>query len=187
MIGAGVMSGISPAQPSLGSPTGPTSAVPTLAPTAALATPTEPALPGGRQVPIEVDTTHVGEGQAITYTTKPPTSGRHYTRTAPYAVTDAATAPGYWVHNLEHGGIVVLFRCTDECASLADQLRSELMPRVPPSKFGAPKLLATPFSSLRSPFAVVAWGWILELDSLDVEAMLDFYERHVDQGPEDVP
>lgn len=182
-----VMSGISPAQPSPSSPTGPTSAASSLELTPAPATPTESAVRGETQVPIEADTTHVGEGQSISYTTSPPTSGRHYTRTAPYAVADVATAPGYWVHNLEHGGIAVLFRCASDCAVIADELRSTLMPRVPPSKFGAPKLLATPADGLSSAFAVVAWGWILELNALDVEAILGFYGRHVDQGPEDVP
>ena len=140
-----------------------------------------------RAMPIEADTNHVGEGEPIEYAESPPTSGRHYTRTARYGVSETAIAPGNWVHNLEHGAIVLLFRCDLDCPSIAESIRTSVAPLIPASAFGSQKFLATPYADMESAFAVVAWGWILELDRLDAAEIVGFYRRHVDRGPENVP
>ena len=51
---------------------------------------------------------HVPEGQPVPYPSYPPTSGPHWPRPAPWGVYDFEIAPEVYVHNLEHGGIVVL-------------------------------------------------------------------------------
>src|SRR6185295_7796335 len=54
--------------------------------------------------------THVPEGSAITYRSNPPASGPHYPVWLRYQEYSEPMARGYWVHNLEHGAIVVLYR-----------------------------------------------------------------------------
>src|SRR5712692_10546059 len=44
------------------------------------------------------------------YSSNPPVSGRHYLLWAKYQIYTAPIARAYWVHNLEHGGAVLLYR-----------------------------------------------------------------------------
>ena len=70
---------------------------------------------------------HVANGASITYTYCPPASGRHYngTQTGPisarvYGPADDVRPQG-WIHNLEHGALVVLYRGDSEGATDAGQ------------------------------------------------------------------
>jgi len=91
-----------------------------------------------------------------------------------------------WVHNLEHGGIVILYHCPTPCPDLERQLR-EVYATFPGSKYGHVKLLVTPYPRLKTRLAILAWTWIDELEEFDRERLLRFYRAHLDQGPEDVP
>jgi hypothetical protein len=44
--------------------------------------------------------------------------------------------------------------------------------------------VGTPYQEMDSPFAAVAWGRILRLETLDAERILAFYDRYLDRGPE---
>ena len=137
----------------------------------------------GRNVPIEGQT-HVDEGSVIVYQNQPPASGPHYPRTAPYGVSDQAIPPGYWVHNLEHGGVAVLWNCSDGCPDVVAQVRDAYV-KLPRSKqFNVVKLVGTPYNTMSSKIAFVAWGKILELDAFDYDQLLRFYNAYVDKGPE---
>jgi hypothetical protein len=137
----------------------------------------------GRNVPIEGQN-HVEEGSVIVYQNQPPASGPHYPVTAPYGVSDQPIPPGYWVHNLEHGGIVVLYNCSDGCPDVVAQLR-DAFTKLPRSRqFNRVKLVATPYSTMSSKIAYIAWGKIEELDAFDYDQLLRFYNAYVDKGPE---
>ncbi|HLI27482.1 MAG TPA: DUF3105 domain-containing protein [Chloroflexota bacterium] len=142
------------------------------------------ALPG-QPVPLE-GAAHVPEGTPIAYQHYPPTSGPHYPRPARWAFYEAEVPEGYWVHNLEHGGIVFLYRCDDDCAARVAALRA-VYEQLPPSRWGHVKALATPYSRLAPPLAAVAWGRIEYYETVDPERLIAFYRAFVDQGPEDVP
>lgn len=132
---------------------------------------------------------HVEEGTAVEYRHSPPASGPHYTRTVEYDVYEQAIPSPYWVHNLEHGAIVLLYRCPDQQESCPDVLREleELYERTPPGKYSEAKLVATQYPGMETPYAVLAWNRILELDELDEQQVLEFYRAWVDKGTEDVP
>src|SRR5438067_4889331 len=72
--------------------------------------PPTPAL--GHQVPIEGNRNHVPQGSNIPYHNRPPSSSDHYDQPAGYGFFPAnrEIPTGNWVHDLEHGGIVVLYR-----------------------------------------------------------------------------
>jgi hypothetical protein len=129
---------------------------------------------------------HVPAGTPVTYGHDPPTSGPHWPSPAPWGEYDQEIRPEVWVHNLEHGGIVILHRCDIPCPELVQQLR-DVHTDFPKSKYGHVKLLIAPYRKLRTRLAILAWTWIDELETFDRERLLRFYRAHLDRGPEDVP
>ncbi len=61
---------------------------------------------------------HVAAGTVIKYTLCPPASGKHFSASGQGPIKpalygpDDKQAPGGWIHNMEHGGLVVLYRCS---------------------------------------------------------------------------
>jgi hypothetical protein len=131
---------------------------------------------------------HVGTGTSVTYTYCPPASGRHYNQPGvagpiparPYGPNDAVIPEG-WVHNLEHGGLVVLYRGAE-----ADQapLRAlyDAVPVSPVCGFApggnAPGPVVARFDDMAWPYAALVWDRVLPLQTLDQAAILDFYARY---------
>jgi hypothetical protein len=146
------------------------------------------ALPAvGEAAPLEGGVgVHLEEGAALPQRNRPPSSGPHYAARAPYGVSASPVPPGNWIHALEHGGIAVLFRCADEasCSAIAARVDAEVYRRARPGAFGEAKLVGTPYQEMDTPFAAVAWGRILRLETLDAERILAFYDRYLDRGPE---
>src|SRR5258708_4037672 len=82
----------------------------------------------GQMIP-QMPHTHVAPPAKVTYEHNPPTSGCHYSLGAPNPAPIPAGVytqhidPEYWVHNLEHGYIVVLYNCPQGCAADLTTLR----------------------------------------------------------------
>ena len=141
----------------------------------------------GRSVPSEGGVgVHIEPGTPLPQRNRPPTSGPHYGSRASYGVSAEPVDPGAWVHALEHGAIVVAFRCdaADECAAIADEVERTVYQPARVGRFDERKIVGTPYQEMDSPFAVLAWGRILELDALDAAQVLAFYDRYLDRGPE---
>ena len=128
---------------------------------------------------------HLGNGTQVTYTYCPPASGKHFNGTATgpitsrvYSPTDAVSPQG-WIHNLEHGGLVVLYRGDSDGATEAGQaaLRSffDRYPNSPICGF-APGTSVGPvfarFDEMATPFSALVWGRELPLKTLDEAAIL---------------
>lgn len=158
--------------------------VPTKNPTEA---PALTATPEEIEVPNE-GFQHVPKGSSITFDHYPPSSGHHYPSPAPWGVYTDPVPEGYFVHNLEHSGIVILYHCPDGCPDLEKQL-SDLFDQAPPdSQFNEVKILITPYArELPAEVVALAWGWQLNLSEVDEARLLDFYQRHLNQGPEIIP
>jgi hypothetical protein len=129
---------------------------------------------------------HVLEGSAITYASNPPASGPHYPVWARYQAYTTALDRGYWVHNLEHGAIVMLYRPDTPAAvvsALADAYRS--LPVDP--QCGHTRALLTPDPLLPRPMiAVIAADWLLTTDGVDGTSIRDFTLAHRGRGPENI-
>ena len=144
----------------------------------------------GERQPLE-EAVHIAAGQKGRWANDPPSSGQHWSApgVAPVAWghADRVIAPEAWVHNLEHGGVVVLFSCPDGCEADRDGIRRfvETAPKEP--TFGEVKLIDTQYAVPGHRFAVMAWGWRLFLDAWDPARALAFYQAHVDRGPEVLP
>ena len=158
----------------------------------------------GEQVRTE-PANHIPAGTQAHYLTDPPTSGQHYNLRGeaplPWGFYARPYPPEDWVHNLEHGGVVILYTCpqpqaaggaklveTDlSCPDSQSPVQSFIASAPPDALFHEVKIVATPYPVPGHRFAVVAWGWRLFMDSWDSSLAERFYEAHVDNGPERIP
>jgi len=130
---------------------------------------------------------HIPDTQQPQYKHYPPASGPHYDTPADGSTYDQPLPEGRWVHNLEHGGVVILYKCPSGCPDLVKQLK-DLSAAAPQSKqWKETKLVVTPYDKMEHQLAIVAWDWIDEMDAFDSARLLKFYNAHLDRGPEDAP
>ncbi len=161
---------------------------------AAPATPVPGETPRLGQVTRDLGRTHVGTGSSVTYEFCPPTSGSHYSASrlgpipALFYGKDDTTVPEGWIHNLEHGAMVVLYRCPEGCGTEAQTSLGGLQQQLPSSPLcGFPpgsNVVVTRFDQLATPYAAVVWGRVVFMDTLDVGAITTFYEQSADRAPE---
>jgi hypothetical protein len=141
----------------------------------------------------EMPATHLTPPATAKYLHDPPTSGCHYSLAGqapvPAGAYDKPIGPEYWVHNLEHGYIVVLYNCpeppgcSDDFNKLHDWFKS--LPADPGGAVGYAKVLILPWSTMKPKFAVVAWDWYDDLGStLKLDEVQRFYDNHVNQSTE---
>jgi len=148
-------------------------------------------LPAVGQAIDEMPHNHVPEGTQVQYNHNPPTSGCHYNLgygTAPIqaGAYDQPIQPEYWVHNLEHGYIVVLYNCPSGCSSEFQQLRTWLktLPPDPTRVVPYAKVVILPDTSMTVPFAAVSWDWYDPIPNFSIDEVQRFYANHVGHGPE---
>jgi Protein of unknown function (DUF3105) len=149
--------------------------------------PAADASPQPGYVQPDMGNTHVALGTIVTYTYCPPASGRHYFASGqgpiparPYGPNDVVIPEG-WVHNLEHGGLVILYKGAD-----ADQaaLRAlyDAVPVSPVCGFqpggNSPGPVVARFDDMAWPYAALVWDRVLPMETLDQAAVLDLYARY---------
>jgi hypothetical protein len=133
---------------------------------------------------------HVAVGSAITWAHNPPTGGAHYPIWAAYRAYTTAVPRGYWVHNLEHGGIVLVYR-PDAPAALAAQLGDAYQmiqndPYCASAGLLTKRALLTPDPDLADPIAVAAANWALQGTCVDASAILGFVAAHRNMARENI-
>ena len=155
------------------------------------ASPSADASPQPGYVQPDMGHTHVATGTTIRYTYCPPASGRHFNQAGvagpiparPYGPNDGVIPQG-WVHNLEHGGLVILYRGA-EADQAALRALYDAIPSSPVCVFepggSAPGPLLARFDQMAWPFAALVWGRVLPLETIDQTAILDFYARYAER------
>ncbi len=136
---------------------------------------------------------HVPVGTKVDYASCPPASGPHYAESgiAPVAPgffdPGARVGPGNWIHNLEHGFVVALYRCIDGTCPSDDELNALRRfilngPSTPTATACGyqSKVIAARFDDMATPFALLAWQRVLLLDTFDDAAALDFASRWIE-------
>jgi hypothetical protein len=130
---------------------------------------------------------HVGVGTQVTYTYCPPASGRHYNASGSGPIRprlygpDDTVLPEGWIHNLEHGALVLLYRGDGEGGTPEGQAAlQEFFSSYPPSPVcqlpagqGNGPVFAR-FDDMAWPYAALVWGRILPLEELDTAAIIEF-------------
>jgi hypothetical protein len=131
------------------------------------------------------DGIHVVACSEIAYATNPPSSGPHYGTWADFGVYDFALPRGYWVHNLEHGAVVVTYHCLEACDDELAAATTWLAGLAPDAACpaGRPRVLLVPDPELDVRWAASSWGFTLRSDCFDAEAFSAFYEAHAGQMP----
>jgi hypothetical protein len=139
---------------------------------------------------------HVTEGSTVVYETDPPNSGPHY---PVWARWDESYGPGvlarpYWVHNLEHGGVVFLWNCPQAggCPEVVADLEAlqAALPQDPICATQQPPLRTRSLISsdtLLPPgvqVAAAAWGWTYTATCFDAASLRSFYDDHFGHGSE---
>ena len=154
---------------------------------------------GGADPDTFVETVHAFEGRThvppcsdVVYCSEPPSSGNHYAVWAEYKTYDAPVPWGFLVHDLEHGGIDVVYNCPvgcpDEVAAAQAWIDS-----LPDDALcgGRPRIVLAPDPTLTCRWAASAWQWTLRGGTFSVDPFQQFYERHYEspdpslQAPEE--
>ncbi|HUR17202.1 MAG TPA: DUF3105 domain-containing protein [Candidatus Limnocylindrales bacterium] len=132
-------------------------------------------------------------GSKITYGYCPPASGGHWNAEnrgpipARVYPPNEERPPGGWVHNLEHGYVAILYRCSSgqlgsgDCAT-ADEMtamRAWFDARPSTDTCGQQALVAR-FDSMTTRFAILAWDRLLMLDTLDLAQAETFADQWTD-------
>ncbi|HEX7666773.1 MAG TPA: DUF3105 domain-containing protein [Polyangiaceae bacterium] len=156
---------------------------------------------------------HVGIGTEVDYDSNPPSSGPHYPIWAAYQSYVVPVDRRYYVHDLEHGAIVLVYNCavgdagagvTDDaavyddaggpgpCPEVAAQLQAIIDafpndPKCDPSAFQPRvRFVLTPDPLLDVPVAAAAWGWTYKASCVDTATLSQFAKDHYDQGTEEI-
>jgi hypothetical protein len=135
---------------------------------------------------------HVPADEPVAYAQNPPSSGPHDPRWARWQRTydDPPMRREHWVHNLEHGGVVLLYRCPLGCPDVVAQLEAVQASLSTDPKCLAPLtsrtlITADPLLPADAPIAAVAWGRVYTAQCVDAVTLKAFIERRRGFGPED--
>jgi hypothetical protein len=134
---------------------------------------------------------HVPLCTPVEYATNPPSGGDHWPIWAEYTRFDAPVPRPKYVHNLEHGAVVLLHRCEGACPEVTDAL--EAVQAATPIdvacaiQVGGPhaRFVMTPDDAIDTPIAAAAWGATYTATCVDEASLSDFIARVYAKGPED--
>jgi len=161
----------------------------------------------GCQIVIESPPVLVGEHVAIgtditSWNSNPPSSGQHYPIWAAYQTYTDPVPRGYYVHDLEHGAVVLLYNCANDggsmdasspdCQTIINGLKqvSDSLPDDPLCTSAGDgvrvRVVTTPDPLITNRVAAAAWGWTYNATCLDIPSLTDFAKAHYGQGTEPV-
>ena len=155
------------------------------------ASPAPDASPNPGYVQPDMGNRHPNTGEKVTYTYCPPASGSHFNDLPLGPITPRLYGPGDranpqgWIHNLEHGALVVLYRGRDGDPGAGPDIQAQLQALFedfPPSPVCGiqPGTSQGPviarFDDMATPFAALVWGRVLPLDTLDTAQILEFWQ-----------
>jgi Protein of unknown function (DUF3105) len=121
------------------------------------------------------------------YTFCPPASGNHYNQVGLGPITphvykpDDNVGPMNWIHNLEHGAVVVLYRSDSDGATadgiarfqaFFDAFPPSPLCQVPPGRLSP---VIAKFDQMKWPFAALVWHRVLPMETWDPALVLQFY------------
>ena len=115
------------------------------------------------------------------YNSQPPTSGWHIgDEVAAWGVSKVQMEPAVFVHNLEHGGVMLQYNC--ECPETI-----ALLERFADPATGYPSaVIAAPYADMETEVALTAWNhiWTMPANEVTPERLRDFIDGYVNKGPE---
>lgn len=134
---------------------------------------------------------HVSEDTKIAYNSVPPSSGPHFQSWANFMEFDKPIPYGFLVHAMEHGAVVLLYKCNGPndagCAPLVEglrKIRSEA--RTDPSCDASirVRIVIAPDPTLPTPIAAAAWGFTYRAACVDAPTLSKFVADNYALAPE---
>jgi hypothetical protein len=134
---------------------------------------------------------HVPIGAPLTFATMPPVGGDHYPLWADFRAYERPIDLGYTVHSLEHGAVVLWYRCVsrEACPGLAGQLEAfaATLPQDPlcasfPGLLR--RIIVVPEPNLDTVVAASAWGHGAAWGCVDPAKLRAFVDAHYDRATE---
>jgi len=145
------------------------------------------------QVQPDMGNTHTQAGDKVTYAVCPPASGKHVNKNGfgplqpkVYGPDDQST-PNGWIHNLEHGGLVLLYSCDkgtcDDASAGALRAFSTGFPTsaVCGLSAGIVGPVVARFEQMPTRFAALVWDRVLYLDTLDTQQIYAFFLAYAER------
>ncbi len=137
---------------------------------------------------------HVAVGTHVDYDSNPPSSGPHYPVWAAFQTWSTPVPREYYVHDLEHGAVVLLYKCAADAAGGCSDVVSGLeavraaLPDDPLCDKATVRVrvVVTPDPLIDVPVAAAAWGWTYRAKCLDVPSLIQFAKDHYGKGTEPV-
>lgn len=116
---------------------------------------------------------HLAAGQTYDfYSSDPPTSGPHAPAPIGWGVYDTSIPKETLIHNLEHGGSLILYNCPGGCPDLIRQLESTAESYLAEGR----KVVLAPYPGMDQKIALVAWTYLDAFDELDASRIVRFME-----------
>jgi len=137
----------------------------------------------------EPDFNHLTPCTPVTYATNPPSGGNHWPIWAAYKIYSEVVPREMYVHDLEHGAIVLTYRCAGACPDVVAALTQVFDSITDPeclTLMGPPaRMVLTPDPLLATPIAASAWGATYTATCIDLPSLQAFAIAHYDHGRED--
>jgi hypothetical protein len=131
---------------------------------------------------------HVDVGSDIVWTNNPPTSGAHFPTWTAWDREYTNLPRGYYVHNAEHGGIILLYRCDAACPTVVDSLLAAARAMAPDSMCQSPitkRVIVAPDPLLPDGVQVAAVAWNHAYTASCYDAYVETFAReHYAKAPE---
>lgn len=99
------------------------------------------------------------------YNTDPPTSGPHFEGHAEQKISSKLVPKEIMVHELEHGGVYILYNCQD-CEDLIAKLEKVARAH--------DHVLMAPYPEMETRIALTAWGRLAKLNDYDEKLIINF-------------
>ncbi|HZF53547.1 MAG TPA: DUF3105 domain-containing protein [Polyangiaceae bacterium] len=132
---------------------------------------------------------HVPYCTEVEYATNPPSGGDHWQQWAAFKEYSSAIRREIYVHDLEHGAVVLAYKCEAECPQVVQMLRDVVAGAAsdplcvelggPPARF-----VITPDPMLDTPIAAAAWGATYTATCIDKASLAKFVAAVYGSGPE---
>ena len=130
---------------------------------------------------IKIDQKHAA------YNSEPASSGPHRSDAqapAQWGVYTEELSPEVYIHNEEHGGVIITYNPTMVPADQLKKLQALFAPPYSNKDFTPTKAIVMPRAANTHAIQVAAWTWTLNMDSFDEAKLKQFYFQHQGKSPE---
>jgi hypothetical protein len=134
------------------------------------------------------DAHHIPQCTPQPYATNPPSGGPHWPIWAAQGKYTTPIPRELYTHNLEHGWVVLSYRCQDGCPDVVAALTKVLDAADDTYcvSHGSPasRVILTPDPLLATPIAASAWGATYTATCVDPASIADFIAKRIGRGTE---